>query len=167
MFIEYDCFLLQVLFVCERIKTLNFSRCNFLTDDLLSPVVNKNKNLTHVNLSHCKNITAKSLQPIILNKTCGVKVLKLARCSWFTTGAIETLTVHQSSLEDVDISYSSFISDGCLVLFLKKFRNIRILSLEGVPQASDRCMLAVSKFLVNIRHLNVANCQNITDIGIR
>ncbi|XP_077298643.1 uncharacterized protein LOC143919923 [Arctopsyche grandis] len=154
----------QVLSLCEKIAVLNFSKCNFLSDDLLIPFLSQNKNITSVNLSNCQNITARSIQPLILH--CNLRVLKLSRCTWLTPGAIEALSLHQSSLEEIDLSYCSFSSDGCLIILFKKFRNIKILSLEGVPQIGDRCVYAIAKFLSSIKHLNIACCHKVTDIGI-
>lgn len=127
--------------------------------------MSRNKNIVDVNLSNCQNITAWSIQPLILH--CNLRVLKLSRCPWLTSGAIEALAMHQSSLEEIDLSYCSFSSDECLVILFKTFRNIKTLSLEGVPQIGDRCLYAISKLLSSIIHLNVASCNKITDTGVR
>lgn len=120
--------------------------------------------MTYLNLSYTENITARSLQPVILHCS-NLRILRLVHCSWLTSGAIEALALHQSCLEEVDFSYCNSVSESSLLIFVKKFRHLKILSLQGIGNVTDKCLLTISRFSFQLEYLNTADCPKVTPIG--
>ncbi|CAH2043150.1 unnamed protein product, partial [Iphiclides podalirius] len=98
----------------------------------------------------------------VFAKNCTrLSLLNLSRC------ALEALALHQSKLEDVDLAYCLSLSENCILIFIKKFRELRTLNLEGNKQVTDKCLYTISKYSTALRHLNLGGCCEITDKGIR
>jgi len=51
-----------------------------------------------------------------------LRTLKLQNCHWVTHGSIETLSYHQSKLEEVDLTSCWDLGDTAIVALLEKFR---------------------------------------------
>ncbi|CAH2244036.1 jg12137 [Pararge aegeria aegeria] len=149
---------------CTKLRLLNFSVCDTITDTEIMSILSRNPGLITLNLNYCHTLTAKCLQPAILYCN-NLRVLKLARCAWLTTGAMEALALHQSKLEEVDISYCVNISEGCVLIFIKKFRQLKTFNLEGNLQITDKCLYTISKYSNCLRLINVSSCD-ITDKGV-
>lgn len=96
-----------------------------------------------------------------------LRVLKLSKCYFFTSGAIETLAFHHSLIEELDLSYSNVIQERSVILAIQKFRNLKVLSLAHVPTIGDRTVCAIAKFSIDLRHLNLIGCNEVTDQGVR
>nr|XP_053611235.1 F-box/LRR-repeat protein 15 isoform X2 [Plodia interpunctella] len=94
-------------------------------------------------------------------------ILKLGRCTWLTTGAMEALALHQSKLEDVDLSYCVCISESCILICIKKFRHLKTVNLEGNKQITDKSLYALAKYSKSLKLLNLGGCCDITDKGVR
>jgi hypothetical protein len=126
--------------LCSQLEHLNFARCNWLTDDLLIPLLeNNSKTLVEINLSGCDTITEKSIQPIIIESK-KLKKLNLSKCYWLTVGSLEAFVFHHSHVEELDLSYLQLLTERCLNLMLQKFRCLRILCLANVTCVNDNVL---------------------------
>lgn len=150
---------------CHSLREINLAKCSWLTNDLLTNMLQHNNRLTSINLNECTNITASSLQPAIL-KCKRLRSLKLSKCIWITIGAVEAFTLHQSNLEDVDISHCSTISERCLVIFFYKFRYLSTLSMAYTISVTDNVMASLGKHCKLLKHLNIMGCYQVSDRGI-
>lgn len=152
--------------LCENLEELNFARCNWITDELLLPMIETNaKTITSINLCGCDNLTIKSLQPIIIASK-NLKKLNLAKCKWLTIGTLEAFVFHHTHVEELDLSECDIITERCLNILLQKFRNLKTLCLASVSCVNDSCLFMISKFQTNIKQLNLFKCAAITDRGI-
>ncbi|KAH8377526.1 hypothetical protein KR093_005803 [Drosophila rubida] len=151
---------------CRRLEQLHLARCTWLTDELLLPLLNNNKQrLSAVNLNECVNITALSLQPIIV-QCKELRVLKLSKCQWLTTGAVDALTLHQSKLVEFDISHCGAIGERCLIIFFRKLNKLTILSLANTPSVTDQVLIQIGNYCRQLEHINLIGCASISDYGV-
>ncbi|XP_062127509.1 F-box/LRR-repeat protein 15 isoform X2 [Drosophila sulfurigaster albostrigata] len=151
---------------CRRLEHLHLARCKWLTDELLLPLLNNNKQrLSAVNLNECINITALSLQPIIV-QCKELRVLKLSKCQWLTTGAVDALTLHQSKLVEFDISHCGAIGERCLIIFFRKLNKLTILSLANTPSVTDQVLIQIGNYCRALEHINLIGCASISDYGV-
>ncbi|XP_034099638.1 F-box/LRR-repeat protein 15 isoform X3 [Drosophila nasuta] len=151
---------------CRRLEHLHLARCKWLTDELLLPLLNNNKQrLSAVNLNECINITALSLQPIIV-QCKELRVLKLSKCQWLTTGAVDALTLHQSKLVEFDISHCGAIGERCLIIFFRKLNKLTILSLANTPSVTDQVLIQIGNYCRELEHINLIGCASISDYGV-
>ncbi|KAL7741507.1 hypothetical protein ACLKA6_000821 [Drosophila palustris] len=151
---------------CRRLEHLHLARCKWLTDDLLLPLLDNNKQrLSVVNLNECINITALSLQPIIV-QCKQLRVLKLSKCQWLTTGAVDALTLHQSKLVEFDISHCGAIGERCLIIFFRKLNKLTILSLANTPSVTDQVLIQIGNYCRELEHINLIGCASISDYGV-
>ncbi|XP_039488657.1 F-box/LRR-repeat protein 15 isoform X2 [Drosophila santomea] len=151
---------------CQRLEVLHLARCRWLTDELLLPLLaNNKKRLWAVNLNECVNITALSLQPIIVESK-ELRVLKLSKCQWLTTGAVDALTLHQSKLVEFDISYCGAIGERCLIIFFRKLNKLTVLSLANTPSVTDQVLIQIGNYCRELEHINLIGCATISDFGV-
>ncbi|XP_073825264.1 F-box and leucine rich repeat protein jetlag isoform X2 [Musca autumnalis] len=150
---------------CKRLENLQLARCNWMTDDLLLPILERNKHLKIVNLNECVNITPLALQPIII-ECKDLRVLKLSKCQWLTTGAVDALTLHQSNLEEFDISHCTAIGERCLIIFFRKLNKLTVLSLANTLSVTDQVLIQIAKYCRALEHINLVGCAAISDFGI-
>lgn len=152
---------------CRRLEHLHLASCKWLTDELLLPLLENNKQrLSVVNLNECINITALSLQPIIV-QCKELRVLKLSKCQWLTTGAVDALTLHQSKLVEFDISHCGAIGERCLIIFFRKLNKLTVLSLANTPSVTDQVLIQIGNYCRELEHINLIGCASISDYGVQ
>ncbi|CRK93835.1 CLUMA_CG007362, isoform A [Clunio marinus] len=151
---------------CENLETINLNRNEWLTDECLVKLLNKNsKTLVNLSLNNCVNLTSIVLQPVIIS--CRkLKKLSLQSCYWLTIGCLETIAFHRTDLENLDLSKCKMISERCLIVILNNFRKLKTLSLASVTNVNDNVLFNISKRLTEIEHLNLFGCLLVTDRGI-
>lgn len=96
-----------------------------------------------------------------------LRVIKLSKCYFLTSGALETLAFHHCLIEELDLSYCNTVSERSFILAIQKFRNLKVLSLAHVQTITDRTVCTIAKFSSNLKHLNLTGCNEVTDQGIR
>lgn len=150
---------------CRNLETINLNRNDWLTDELLIPLLNKNaKSLVNLSLNNCSNLSSVALHFII---NCPkLKKLSLHNCYWLTVGCLETIAFHQTDLEQLDLTNCKTISERCLIILLNRFRKLRVLSLAAVTSVNDNILFNISKYQNEIVHLNLFSCSLVTDRGI-
>lgn len=152
--------------LCEKLEDLNVARYDWMSDDLLLPIIEKStKSLVAINLGGCDNLTEKTLQPIIIEGK-RLKRLNLAKCYWLTVGTLEAFVFHHSYVEELDLSDCHMLTERCLLILLQKFRNLRMLCIASVSCVTDNILFMISKYQTEIAHLNLFNCSAITDRGV-
>lgn len=150
---------------CFSLLEVNLANCNWLTTELLIPLLVANKRLQIVNLNDCTNVTASALQPIII-ECKELRSLKVARCIWVTIGAANDFAVHQSRIEDLDMSHCITVGERCLVIFFHKFPQLEVLSLAYTTSVTDNVLESISTCCKAIKRLNISGCYQVTDRGI-
>jgi hypothetical protein len=151
---------------CVNLKYLNLSRSNWITNDLILPLLEQNtESLIGINLSYCGNLSSKALHPVYT--FCkNLRNLNLSNCYFLTSGSLETLIFHHSKIEELDLSNCNLLTERCLMIMLQKFTHLRVLNLASISSISDNVLFVISKFQKEIVHLNLFNCKNITNRGI-
>lgn len=151
---------------CCKIEQINLNRNDWLTDELLIPLLSKNsRTLTSLRLNDCLSITSVALHFII--DCVKLKKLSLHNCYWLTDGCLETIAFHQGEkLEELDLTNCLTISENCIIILLNRFRKLRVLSLASVANVNDNVLFSISKYQNEIVHLNLFSCKSVTDRGI-
>jgi len=81
-----------------NLRTLNLSRCSWVTDQLLRPILRNNNRLTSTDLSFCDGLTEGFLQ--ILSVQCpNISCLNLRECKWVAPDALDYMAYHRQLKE--------------------------------------------------------------------
>lgn len=81
----------------ENLRILVIPNMMWLTDELLKPVLQRNRKLVHLNLNGCRNLTQGSLQ--VVTVSCHrLERLHLAGCGWVRPEALEYHAQHHFRL---------------------------------------------------------------------
>jgi hypothetical protein len=109
---------------------LNLAGVSAVDDDVIRTVASM-RSLERLDISECQGLSRKGFLP--LGDLCNLKDLSVGWNSKLTDAAIECLP---SSLEALDLSYASRISDAGL-RHLKKMHNLKVLKLTNCLLVHD------------------------------
>lgn len=85
--------------------------CKGVTDEGLSPVFTKHRDLQKVDISHCNDVTCASI--VHLTSSCASLVsLKMAMCSQLSAEAFVAMGQHCQLLEELDVSDCRINDEG-------------------------------------------------------
>jgi len=70
-----------------------------------------------------------------------------------------------SRIKVVNFKGCSYVTDGLLIPFFAKARGVESCDLSLCEQITDQCLEAIAKHCKLLRILNLAQCDNITDMG--
>ncbi|XP_055638175.1 F-box/LRR-repeat protein 15 [Toxorhynchites rutilus septentrionalis] len=150
---------------CGNARLVNLAKCDWLNDSLLCEFIEFNTKIEKLNLSGCFNITAASIESVII-ECKELQVLKLAHCSRLTSGALEAPTTHDSKIRELDLSYCCALSERCITILLVNCNYLSTLSVAYVPCVTDNLLYTIAKNLKSIKHLNIIGCQQTSDRGV-
>jgi hypothetical protein len=152
---------------CNYLEKINLNKNEWLSDDLLLSLLQRNtETLTSLSLNDCNNLTAASIQPVII-RCKKLEKLSLQRNIWLTVGSIDAITFHQDNLRELDLSYCDTISERSLVIFCNKFLKLQVLNLSSIRSVSDNLLLNISINLHDLKFLNLFKCIAITNRGLK
>uniref|UniRef100_A0A1B6GMC0 F-box/LRR-repeat protein 15-like leucin rich repeat domain-containing protein n=1 Tax=Cuerna arida TaxID=1464854 RepID=A0A1B6GMC0_9HEMI len=151
---------------CTHLHVVMMANCNWLTDDLLIPLLENNVSITKLILNNCSRLSSICLQPVMINCK-NLKILSLANCKWMTIGCLHALTLHQHSLEGVDFSGCSLIDNGdSLNNFLMLSPKIKVLNLSRLGCVNDTTLSVLARAAKQLETLNITACLNVTGYGM-
>lgn len=170
---------------CRRLHEIQLRNYLPIDEDQLQYLIRANKShLRKIRFTflHGINLTAASIQPILLDKCPRLHSLTISKCNWLTDGSLECFVLHlnRNSLEiskahtlrTLDISGCNQISSRALNLLLKS-RGLHLTSLNLsnlLASVQDETLQAISintSLGESIEDLNVINCINVSGRGLR
>lgn len=85
--------------------------------------------------------------------------LILAGCDWFTTGALDSLTFHQSKLQIADFSNCANLSEQSILRFTAKFRHLQYLSVAHINSVTEKVYTALKYHCPELKYLVISSTQ--------
>ena len=167
--------LLRNLSRLHKLKVLNLCGVSTVNDDVITLVCSKMKSLVRLDISECQGITREGFQHVQ-----SLKCLKDLSCGWNSKITNACLKFIPKSIEKLDLSYSSNVSDDG-IKYLRECSNLRTLRLRycnGVKNSSlgfvSQCKMITSldigftridskglgqlQSLGNLCHLDLSGC---------
>ena len=129
-----------------------------ITDDDLKHL----KNVKHLDLSGCRNITDAGLKHLSENLT-NLQSLNLSHCHHITDEGLKDLAKYLTNLTHLDLSWCIKITDEGLEI-LTNLIKLQILNLTWCDKITDE---AIKNLPQNLKSLNLSDCRKITDEGLK
>jgi len=148
------------------LTTLILSNCKWLTDSLLSPVLELNPCLVCVDVSGCQSISAVSLQ-ILATRCRQIQKLSLKDCHWQTAAALTVIAYHCPQLYFIDLTSCWQVNDEAVCALVESCPRLTHISLAKIYGITNSSLFAISYHCRSLTHLDLVGCWRITDEGVR
>ncbi|XP_004302549.1 PREDICTED: F-box/LRR-repeat protein 3 [Fragaria vesca subsp. vesca] len=148
---------------CMSLRDLSLSKCPGVTDDGLSSLLTKHKDLRKLDITCCRKITYASIDHITVSCTA-LTSLRMESCTLVPREAFVLIGQRCGLLEEIDITDNEIDDEGlksisrCSELTSLKLGICLNITDEGVSQVGMGCSKLVE--------LDLYRCTGITDSGI-
>jgi len=172
---------------CPNLESFHIKFCTNIDTAGVAKIASTCKNLVDINLGGCWRLEESALHAIADNCT---KLLKLDMSkSYLTAQSFEAVaritSLNKFSIADSIIEESGLqalqsltnlkvlLLDNCAqttdetIGAISKIKSLEILSLNGCPRIGDKAMGFITEGLNNLEYLNLSECSNITDHGLK
>ncbi|CAI9737557.1 dynein regulatory complex subunit 6-like isoform X6 [Octopus vulgaris] len=149
----------------SNLLCLSLAYCRRFTDKGMTYLAQGEccKNLEHLDLSNCLQLTPEGFMQIF-NKCDNLKVFIVDEFPTLTDQCIQSILLHCSKLEHISFIGSPLLTDAAFQKFPKA---LKIIKLEGNNRISDMSIKLLSRMCPNVSHIYLADCQRLTDICLR
>ncbi|KAK4830289.1 hypothetical protein QYF61_009492 [Mycteria americana] len=149
-------------------------------------------NLQYLSLAHCRKFTDKGLLYLGSGRGCHKLIyLDLSGCIQISVDGFRNIANGCSGIQDLLLNKMPTLTDRCIQALVKKCQQIMSVvfldsphlsdttfkalaecklvkvSIEGNNQITDLSFKLISKCCPYIRHIHMADCQKITDAGLK
>ncbi|KAL8140998.1 hypothetical protein V2J09_007019 [Rumex salicifolius] len=171
---------------CMSLKELSLSKCTGVTDEGLSSIVVKQKELMKVDITCCRKITDLSIA-YIANSCTHLRSLKMESCAMVSMESFVLIGQRCRLLEELDVTDNVVDDEG--LKSISRCKNLSSLKLgicnnvtdEGLIQVgiccskivdldlyrcigiNDSALLAISQGCPGLETINMSYCKDITD----
>ncbi|CAK8563984.1 unnamed protein product [Lathyrus sativus] len=159
--------------VTSELEVLQLDKCGRIMNEYtlratLAKSPNSLSKLTILSLAGACRLTDEGLRLLVSSAT-ELKSINLSQCSLLTCASLEILADSlESILKELYIDDCILIDVARILPALKRFKQLQVLSLAGVPTVSDKFIK--SYFIScghNIKDLVLKDCVNLTDASMR
>lgn len=171
---------------CVSLRELSLSKCVGVTDEGLSSLVTKHKDLRKLDITCCRKITYISISHIT-NSCASLTSLRMESCTLVPREAFVLIGQRCQYLEELDLTDNEIDDEGlktiskCASLSSLKLgiclnitdqglmhigmccSNLKELDLYRSAGISDLGILAISRGCIGLEMINIAYCNRITD----
>ncbi|XP_062437632.1 F-box and leucine-rich repeat protein 13 isoform X2 [Rhea pennata] len=176
---------------CPSLLYLNLSYTD-ITNGTLRLLSRSFPNLQYLSLAHCRKFTDKGLQYLGSGKGCHKLIyLDLSGCIQISVDGFRNIANGCSRIQDLLINDMPTLTDRCIQALAEKCQQIMSVvfldsphlsdttvralaecklvkvSIEGNNRITDLSFKLMSKYCPYIRHIHMADCQKITDAGLK
>ncbi|NXD12692.1 DRC6 protein, partial [Nothocercus nigrocapillus] len=176
---------------CPSLLYLNLSYTD-ITNGTLRLLSRSFPNLQYLSLAHCRKFTDKGLQYLGSGRGCHKLIyLDLSGCTQVSVDGFRNLANGCSRIQNLLINDMPTLTDRCIQALAEKCEQIMSVvfldsphlsdttfralaecklvkvSIEGNNRITDLSFKLMSKCCPYIRHIHVADCQKITDAGLK
>ncbi|KAL0389017.1 UNVERIFIED_CONTAM: F-box/LRR-repeat protein 3 [Sesamum calycinum] len=148
---------------CESLKELSLCKCNGVTDEGLSYIARKHRQLRKLDMTCCPEITDAAIASI--TASCNyITSFRMEACVMVQNEGFVLIGQHCPSLEDIDITENVIDDEGLEAISrCSKLLNLKMgLSMYG----TDHGLSHVGRRCQNLIELDLYRCMWITDVGI-
>ncbi|GAB6028398.1 F-box/LRR-repeat protein 15 [Chamberlinius hualienensis] len=151
----------------DHIEVLLFSDCEWLTDEVLHPLLESNSNINHISLAGCQNLTERSVQLLAQRNSYCLKIVDLCECQWINSESVETLALNCPNIISADFTGCCLINDHAVESLAKSCTRLKAISLSNIYGITDLSLFAIANNCRHLVFLDLMGCYRITDDGIR
>ncbi|XP_057955895.1 F-box/LRR-repeat protein 3-like isoform X2 [Malania oleifera] len=147
---------------CASLKELSVSKCLGVTDEGLSPVVRKHKELRKLDITCCRKITHVSIDS--LTSLCSfLTSLRMESCSLVSKEAF-VLIGRCEFLEELDVTDNEIDDEG--LKSISRCRKLSSLKLGICPNVTDGGLTHIGLCCPKLTELDLYRSVGISDVGI-
>ena len=146
----------------RMLEDLRFNNTGQLSDNIIHTIYTYCKNIHTLYISQCTTTTDQSLLTL-LNKLAHLRNLDLTGYGFTNQETI--IEIAKLPLTTLRLKQCSRLSYKIFPKFCQYLTKILILSLEDC-NINDTGLYAISTYCLQLQHLNIAYCYEITDLGI-
>lgn len=139
---------------------------NWLSDELLTPVLKCNPRLQLLDLTNCTSVTNTTLQCLAVNCP-NLQKLILRDCVWLSPEGVTVIGLYCKNLEAIDFSGCWNVNDESLTVIVSSCRKLKSVQLAKIYGLTDSSMTVLAKCSNQLQHLNIQGCWRVTDDSIR
>ncbi|CAK8563985.1 unnamed protein product [Lathyrus sativus] len=159
--------------VTSELEVLQLDKCGRIMNEYTLPATlakspNSLSKLTILSLTGACHLKDEGLRLLVSSAT-ELRSINLSQCSLLTCASLDILAGSLGSiLKELYIDDCIFIDVARILPALKRFKQLQVLSLAGVPTVSDKFIK--SYFIArghNIKDLVLKDCVNLTDASMR
>ncbi|CAG8436051.1 748_t:CDS:1 [Ambispora gerdemannii] len=151
---------------CTKLQTLIIDSPRQLSDNSVGAVATFCTKLLHLELRGCTRITDDSMSSLVTNCRC-LSVLNLENCPRITDVTFTKMAKHCGThLISLNVANSLSITDESLLEISKDCYNMRDLNLANCRNITDIGVSSLSSLTI-MRNLNISHCNNVTDESLK
>ncbi|XP_027332535.1 F-box/LRR-repeat protein 3-like [Abrus precatorius] len=148
--------------LCASLKELNLSKCVAVTDDSLSYLVQRHKDLEKLDITCCRKITHASIY-CLTNSCSRLTSLRMESCSLVNRDAF--LFIGQCQLlEELDVTDTEINDEG--LVSISRCTKLSSLKLGLCLKITDNGLKHIANSCSDLKHLDLYRSSRITDEGI-
>ncbi|XP_029473008.1 dynein regulatory complex subunit 6 isoform X2 [Rhinatrema bivittatum] len=177
---------------CPALLYLNLSYTD-ISSGTLQMLSRCFQNLQYLSLAYCRKFTDKGLQYLATGKGCHKLIyLDLSGCTQISVDGFKFIAVGCNKLQYLKINDMITLTDSCILPLMEQCQQLTSVSLLGSPHLSDAAFKALaqgkkltkiriegnnwitdssfkffSKHCLGLTHIYVADCQKLTDLGLK
>lgn len=177
---------------CTNVMSLDISDCVMVTDISFYTIMIHCKMLFHLNIKGCTGISARAISvwPLQVHRrrNCRIDfdgytdVLTRLYIHYYTSSpyswdlsccvphsivdrTLETMAKYNPDVYDLNIQYSTGITDQSLVLAVELMKNLSRINIKGLPHLTDASLYAMGQHCRKMRDISVGAQLRVTEWG--
>ncbi|KAF4401355.1 hypothetical protein G4B88_001549 [Cannabis sativa] len=148
---------------CVSLRELSLSKCSGVTDDGLSSLVIKHRDLRKLDITCCRRITYVSIAHIT-NSCSALTSLKMESCALVSREAFVLIGQRCRFLEELDLTDNEIDDEG--LKSISRCSKLSSLKLGICLDITDKGVAHVGFSCSKLKELDLYRCTDITDSGI-
>ncbi|CAK8574776.1 unnamed protein product [Lathyrus sativus] len=149
--------------LCISLKELSLSKCVGVTDEALSFLVSKHRDLRKLDITCCRKITDVSIASIT-NSCRSLTSLKMESCTLVSSEAYILIGQKCHFLEELDLTDNEIDDEG--LESISRCSRLSSLKLGICLNITDRGVAYVGMCCSKLKELDLYRCTGVTDLGI-
>ncbi|KAJ4786862.1 F-box family protein [Rhynchospora pubera] len=148
---------------CISLKELSLSKCPGVTDEGISVIMAKHKDLVKLDVTCCRYITDESLSAITSSCTSLVS-LRMESCTKLSSEGFRLIGQHCPKLEELDLTDNDLDDEG--LRSLASCHNLVSLKIGICLRITDNGLIPVGQSCPRLQELDLYRAIGITDKGV-
>ncbi|XP_015897663.3 F-box/LRR-repeat protein 3 isoform X1 [Ziziphus jujuba] len=147
---------------CVSLRELSLSKCSGVTDESLSPLVTKHRDLRKLDITCCRKITYVSIADIT-NSCTVLTSLRMESCTLVPREAFVLIGQRCHSLEEIDLTDNEVDDEG--LKSISRCSKLSSLKLGICLNITDKGVVDIGMRCSKLTELDLYRCTGITDLG--
>ncbi|OWM71753.1 EIN3-binding F-box protein 1-like [Punica granatum] len=153
--------------LCPNLHHLEFTGLWGIKDAALLPLLESCEDgLVKVNLSDCPNVTDEAISALVMIHGGTLQMLNIDGCRKVTDASLEAIADNCLLINDLDLSKCAVTDAGISVLSSAEQINLRVLSLSGCSQVTNKSVPFLKRLGGSLVGLNLQHCCSISSASV-